>query len=95
LLSTLVASQPAHSATPGVLIGLRVEPTAQQLIALGSVEPITQGVMATAVYWPRPFCASHAEAAIRGHALQWQVNSTPDLANFPPNAGIKPWLARR
>ena len=69
----LVASQPAHGAPRDVLIGLRMEPTTQQLIALGPDEPITQGAMAPAVYWPRPFWGSIAEAAIRGHTLQWQV----------------------
>ncbi|MFM7642148.1 MAG: NTP transferase domain-containing protein [Cyanobium sp.] len=69
----LVASQPILNAHRDVLIGLRMEPTTQQLIALGPDEPITQGAMAPAVYWPRPFWGSVAEAAIRGHTLQWQV----------------------
>jgi CTP:molybdopterin cytidylyltransferase MocA len=69
----LLASQPASPGAAGDLVGLRLEPGSSQLIALGPEEPLSQGVMAPAVYWPRPFWSSLAEAADRGHALQWQL----------------------
>lgn len=71
--SLLVASQQARCGAAGDQIGLRIEPGSSRLLALGPEEPLTQGVMAPAVYWPRPFWGSLAEAAERGHALQWQV----------------------
>jgi len=69
----LVASQPARSGAAGDLVGMRIEPGSSRLLALGPEEPLTQGVMAPAVYWPRSCWGSLAEAADRGHSLQWQV----------------------
>jgi CTP:molybdopterin cytidylyltransferase MocA len=69
----LVASQPASAGGVGDRIGLRMDPTRQRLIALGPDEPILHGVMAPAVYWPRTFWSSVAEAAARGCGLQWQL----------------------
>lgn len=69
----LVASQPASSGTADDLIGLCVEPATGRLIALGPDEPVTGGVMAPAVYWPRAFWSPLAAAAARGLALQWGV----------------------
>ena len=73
----LLAGQPAGSgcgaSAAGDRIGLRFDPSSQRLLALGPVEPSRQGVMAPAVYWPRHCWASVAQAAARGHGLQWQL----------------------
>ena len=69
----LVASQPTGSSAAADLIGLRLVTPTRRLLALGPEQPSSQGVMAPAVYWPRPFWGALAEAAARGQALQWQV----------------------
>jgi CTP:molybdopterin cytidylyltransferase MocA len=69
----LVASQPADSSATGDRIGLRFDPISLRLEALGLDEPISQGVMAPAVYWPRHCWGSVLKAAARGHGLQWQL----------------------
>jgi choline kinase len=69
----LVASQAPGTAAAPDRIGLRLEPSSWRLLALGPAEPITQGVMAPAVYWPRASWDTLAPAVDRGLALQWQV----------------------
>lgn len=69
----LVASQPAGAKTTEPLIGLRLESTTRRLIALGPDIPVSQGVMAPAVVWPRHCWDGLAAAAASGLGLQWQA----------------------
>lgn len=69
----LVASQPVDFGATDARIGLLLKPGTRQLMSLGPEVPVTHGVMAPAVVWPRHAWTCLAEAVERGLGLQWQV----------------------